>query len=178
MDELTVELARKKTIRKNSGTGRSQLPVTRKYVREKIEAKGKHTKEDESMGNIVTGIAPRHVEVFIEEQKALGNEVVYLGLADDRTAKLEVRTNDPGRLALSQEEAQDIRDRMQVLAEKDLPEQAEQLAAREKISYGDAIRQLIAEDELFTSSPPVRCANPVSRTPSPTPSCARPSRDA
>lgn len=49
--------------------------------------------------------------------------------------------------------AQDIRQRIEDLAAKDLPDRAEKLAAREGIGYGDAVRQIIAEDEAFHHLP-------------------------
>ncbi len=48
---------------------------------------------------------------------------------------------------------QDLRQRIENLASKDLPDRAEKLAARENIDYGAAVRQSIAEDEAFHHLP-------------------------
>lgn len=50
-------------------------------------------------------------------------------------------------------DAEGMRQRIENLAAKDLPERADRLARTEGIEYGDAVRQIIAEDEAFHHLP-------------------------
>lgn len=50
-------------------------------------------------------------------------------------------------------DAHDIRQRIENLASKDLPDRADRLARTEGIEYGAAVRQIIAEDEAFHHLP-------------------------
>ena len=49
--------------------------------------------------------------------------------------------------------AQDMRQRIENLAAKDLPDRAEKLARAEGIEYSAAVRQIIAEDVVFQHLP-------------------------
>ncbi len=49
--------------------------------------------------------------------------------------------------------AEGMRQRIEDLAAKDLPDRADRLARTEGIEYGDAVRRIISEDEAFHHLP-------------------------
>ncbi len=60
---------------------------------------------------------------------------------------------ESANVKLSDDSAEGVRQRIENLAAKDVPERAEKLARTEGIEYGAAVRQIIAEDEAFHHLP-------------------------
>lgn len=81
---------------------------------------------------------------------------------DDRRQRrlAELRAEEAAQKARAKEatdvrlsNAQDMRQRIEDLAAKDVPDRADKLARTEGIEYGAAVRRIISEDEAFHHLP-------------------------
>jgi hypothetical protein len=136
--ELT--LARRKVIKKNSGTGRSQLPFTRKYERQVIEQKPKHEGRSEvSIRQLEERIAEINRELG---QRELKNDAARLSQAQELNRKAEAHMAEHGTAfvtavrAVHQEEQKLSQDEPTV-------EQVERYARENEMDFSTALRSML-----------------------------------
>src|SRR5215212_6442123 len=130
MDEM--RLARRKLVRKNQGEGRGDLPLRRRYVREKIDQKSKYKEEVIMNPNDLRVIRLAEMDAEIAAQKR----------GKEREGKVMKPMFD------------DLKQQLSEMQYESLPEKAERIARTEGIEFGDAVRKVIANTPSFQSEQP------------------------